>query len=56
VYNDVGAENNGLAVYEMMRPDEVGTYNYLCATQNRQAGEKHLKCLSENLAWRFSEC
>jgi hypothetical protein len=49
VYNDVGAENNGLAVYEYMSQDEVGTYNYLCATKSRSEAEKYLKRIQDRL-------
>ncbi len=55
VYDDVGAENNGLAVYEYLSPEEVGTYNYLCATQGRSEAEKYLGSLQNTLNQRLGK-
>jgi hypothetical protein len=55
VYDDVGAENNGLAVYEYMSQDEVETYNYLCATKGRGEAEKYLKSIQDKLNQRLGE-
>jgi len=55
VYNEVGAENNGLAKYEFMSKDEVGTYNYLCTTQGKTAGDAYLKSLNNTLNQRVGE-
>jgi hypothetical protein len=52
---DVGAENNGLARYEYMSPDEIGTYNYLCATQGTENANKYLKSLDNTLNQRLGK-
>ena len=53
VYNDVGAENNGLGKYEFLTQSEVGNYNYLCSTQGREQGESYLKSLNNTLNQRL---
>ncbi len=45
IYNDPGSENNWYGIYEYMSPEEVGTYNYLCATSGTEEGEKYLRSL-----------
>lgn len=55
VYNEVGAENNGLSKYELLTGEEVGTYNYIYATSGKDEADKYLKSLGDILNQRLGD-
>lgn len=49
-YDDTGTQ---YAAYGTMTPDEIGIYNYLYATQGREAAEQFLSTIRETLNYRL---